>query len=96
METSRQGQTGFMEKMESRVPAGITKPVKMDKKTKDGCRRRPCAAKGGQYAAVAVSPKNVAEQSVTSPIPMSRVKTLTTTVFVPNRSRHFWVNVTKG
>jgi len=35
METSRQGQTGFLEKMEPRVDAGTTKPVKMDKKTID-------------------------------------------------------------
>jgi len=38
--------------MEPRVPAGITKP---DKKTKDGCRRRPGGNKGKQYAAVAVA-----------------------------------------
>jgi len=55
METSRQSQTEFSEKMEPRVPAGITKPIKMDKETKDGCRRRPCGDKGGQYAAVAVA-----------------------------------------
>jgi len=53
METSRQGHPEFLEKMEPRVPAGITKPIKMDKKAKDGCRRRPCG--GGQYAAVAVA-----------------------------------------
>jgi len=41
--------------MEPRVLAGITKPIKMDKETKDGCRRRPCGDKGGQYAAVAVA-----------------------------------------
>jgi len=55
MERSRQGQTGFLEKMEPRVPAGTTKPVKMDKKTKDGCRRRPSGDKGRQYATITVA-----------------------------------------
>jgi len=41
--------------MEPRVPAGTTKPVKMDKKTKGGCRRRPGGDKGRQYAAVTVA-----------------------------------------
>jgi len=55
METSRQGQTGFLEKMEPRLPAGTTKPVKMDKKAKDGCRRRPSGNKGRQYATITVA-----------------------------------------
>jgi len=55
METSRLGQTGFLEKMEPRVPAGTTKPVKMDKNTKDGCRRRPSGDKGRQYATITVA-----------------------------------------
>jgi len=45
----------FLEEMEPRVPTGNTKPIKMDKETKDGFSRRPCGDKGGQYAVVAVA-----------------------------------------
>jgi len=41
--------------MEPRVPAGTTKPIKMDKKAKDGCRRRPSGNKGRQHATITVA-----------------------------------------
>jgi len=55
METGRQGQTGFLEKMEPRVPPGTTKPIKMDTETEDSCRRKPCGDQRGQYATVTVA-----------------------------------------
>jgi len=42
METDRQGQAGYLEKVEPRVSTRTAKPIKMDKETEDSCRRRHC------------------------------------------------------